>query len=183
MLQPFVNTKGESAVSNTESEQHKPCVSDHIRTRKFCEFRVRYGARCRNRATRSCCHGIHCEDHDKWLHEIAGRHPGDFVCAVCDAHFHDRNDPALSAHTDMHMAARRMRQDESDKKSKAEVAIETTTMEQKIATMGKDEALAWMRSEEGRSATAAQKIAALRKAGLTDERGRYYHMMDQNKGQ
>jgi len=82
----------------------------------------------------------------------------------------------------MHVAAMRMEQDAPDKKSKAELAIETT-IEEKIAAMSKDDALAWMRTEEGRSATAAQKIPATHKAGLTDENGRYYHMMDQNKGQ
>jgi hypothetical protein len=78
----------------------------------------------------------------------------------------------------MHMAGAPVEQHAS---VKSEVAIEAT-MEQKIASMSRSEVLAWMRTAEGRSATAAQKAAALHKAGLTDEHGRWYHMMDQNEG-
>jgi len=166
-------------MSHIENERYKPCVSRPILTRKHCEILRMPGGRCRKRAALKCCHGIHCREHDQWLHEVVGRNPGDFVCAICSTHFHDGNDPAVSAHIGMHATDMCATQGTPDEMRKAEVADESMTMQQKIAAMTKKQALAWILKPHATPPTMAEKASALFKAGLTDGRGVFYHMMEQ----
>jgi hypothetical protein len=173
-------------VTHSENEQHPPCQSAEIDTRQWCDFTA--GERCRRRATRSCCHGKHCTEHDLLLHACYKRHPGDFVCVWCGEHFHDRNDPAVSAHTAKHLAAIRAAREAPDEtvaaKSNRPPAPEKSpkpiTVEQ-IAAMTHSEAIAFYLKRPATQPCEAVKIAVMHKIGLCDERGIFYHMMDESE--
>jgi hypothetical protein len=146
-------------------------VSKRIRTRKHCSLHFGDGKRCRKRGTHKCWHGIHCAEHDQWLHEIKKRHPGDFVCSACDAHFHDEADPAVQRHLEEHAAARRARREGRDKTAAAE----------QVAAMTVGEALAFMLKRHATQPGQALKIAVMHKIGLCNEHGDFYHINDPSK--
>jgi hypothetical protein len=86
-----------------QKQQHAPCESTPIRTRKHCVCyftgsKGGYDIRCRKQAVYECEHGLHCGHCDRWIHEIYKRHPGDFVCCICSQHFHDRESQEVSDH-------------------------------------------------------------------------------------
>jgi hypothetical protein len=87
----------------TQKQQHAPCESTPIRTRKHCSCYFEdpergYDIRCRNRAVVECEHGLFCAECDRSIHEVDKRHPGDFCCLFCDRYFHDRNAPEVRDH-------------------------------------------------------------------------------------
>jgi hypothetical protein len=88
----------------TQKQQHAPCESTPIRTRKHCTcyFENPDGRgcdiRCRNRAVYECEHGLQCAECYRWVHEVHKRHPGDFCCVICSKHFHDRESQDVHDH-------------------------------------------------------------------------------------
>jgi hypothetical protein len=91
-------------MAQTDSgQEHAPCKSTFVKASKHCS---RYFAdpeggrdiRCRKQAVYECEHGQYCAACDEFIHRIYGRHPGDFVCVICDQHFHDRDAPEVHDH-------------------------------------------------------------------------------------
>lgn len=90
-------------MATTDQQQYLQCDSAFIRTRKHCTCYFRnpkggYDLRCRNRAILECEHGQHCGECDRYIHGVGKRHQGDFVCVICDKHFHDKDSQEVHDH-------------------------------------------------------------------------------------
>src|SRR5437660_10285836 len=89
-------------MSTTPTGTKQPCESERINTRRHCTLHLEDGTRCRKYARCSCPHGLHCEEHDIFLHTVTRRAPGDFICRMCGEHFLDKEGPEVSEHIGAH---------------------------------------------------------------------------------
>jgi hypothetical protein len=93
-------------VATSDLTQQQKCVPCECRTvvtsnhccSYFADPEGGYDIRCRKLATLECEHGLYCHSCNDFIHRTYGRHPGDFVCCICDRHFHDKHSQEVTDH-------------------------------------------------------------------------------------